>query len=98
MDDHFRGHLSQSPCGCVCTTEFNVIELSAYLSLLAKKYGLVPIQIWMQWRMLPVKVFKEAYYKTKMAEARKLVSRRDSDDVHLAALALKEGVPVWSND
>ena len=82
----------------VCTTEFNVVELSGYLPLLARKYALDPIQIWTQWRMLPVRVFKEAYYKTKMAEAAKLLSRRDTDDVHLAALALKEGVPVWSND
>ena len=53
----------------VCTTEFNVVELSEYLPLLARKYDLDPIQVWTQWRMLPVKVFKEAYYKTKMAEA-----------------------------
>jgi predicted nucleic acid-binding protein len=82
----------------VCTTEFNVVELSEYLPLLARKYGLDPIQIWTQWRMLPVEVFREAYYKTKMAEAGKLLSRRDPDDVHLAALALKEGIPVWTND
>lgn len=82
----------------VCTTEFNVVELSEYLPLLARKYDLDPTQIWTQWRMLPVKVFKEAYYKTKMAEAGKLLSQRDPDDVHLAALALKEGIPVWSND
>jgi hypothetical protein len=30
--------------------------------------------------------------------SRELLSLRDPDDVHLAALALKEGVPVWSND
>jgi predicted nucleic acid-binding protein len=82
----------------VCTTEFNVDELSEYLPLLAKKYDLDPVQVWMQWQMLPVKVFKEAYYKTKMAAAGKLLSQRDPDDVHLAALALKECVPVWSND
>jgi|WetSurMetagenome_2_1015567.scaffolds.fasta_scaffold668628_2 predicted nucleic acid-binding protein len=82
----------------VCTTEFNVVELSEYLPLLSPKYGLDPMRIWTQWRMLPVKVFKETYYKTKMAEAGKLLSRRDPDDIHLAALALKEGVPAWSND
>ena len=35
---------------------------------------------------------------THLAEARKYLDRRDPDDVHLAALALKLDVPVWSND
>lgn len=33
-----------------------------------------------------------------VAEARRYLDKRDPDDVALAALALKLGVPIWSND
>ena len=33
-----------------------------------------------------------------MAEARKRIGRRDTDDVELLALAIQAKIPVWSND
>ena len=32
------------------------------------------------------------------SQAQKLLENRDPDDIHLAALALKEDIPIWSND
>ncbi len=48
--------------------------------------------------MLPLISFSKKYYKSHFSEAQKFLNERDPDDVHLAALALKENVPIWSND
>jgi len=37
-------------------------------------------------------------YASHLDEARRYLEWRDPDDVHLAALALKLAIPVWSND
>ena len=48
--------------------------------------------------MLPLDSFSEKYYRNFFSKAEKLLKGRDADDVHLAALAIKEGIPIWSND
>ena len=48
--------------------------------------------------MLPLHSFPEKHYKSHFSKAQKLLKERDPDDIHLAALALKENIPIWSND
>ena len=80
------------------TTQFNLQEVEEYLPRLAAKYHLDERALLWQLKMLPVINFSESYYKSRFSDAEKLVKDRDPDDVHLAALALKENVPIWSND
>ena len=80
------------------TTEFNLMEVEEYIPRLASKYGLdEKLLIW-QFKMLPLDDFSEKYYKSHFLQAQKLLGSRDPDDIHLVALALKEDIPVWSND
>lgn len=80
------------------TTEFNLLEVEEYLPRIASKYGLdEKLLIW-QFKMLPLDGFSEKYYKSHFHRAESLLKNRDPDDVHLAALALKEDIPIWSND
>jgi predicted nucleic acid-binding protein len=48
--------------------------------------------------IMPVQRYAESDYISHIAEARHHLRDRDPDDVALAALALKLGVPIWSND
>jgi len=48
--------------------------------------------------LLPVERYSESDDASHLDEARRYLAWRDPDDVHLAALALKLGVPVWTND
>ncbi len=48
--------------------------------------------------MLPMAIFEEKYSRSHIPEASRLLKERDPDDIHLTALALKEKVPIWSND
>jgi predicted nucleic acid-binding protein len=80
------------------TTQFNLLEVEEYLPRLASQYGLDQKLLLWQFKMLPLDSFSEKYYKSHFPEAHKFLGARDPDDVHLAALALKENVPIWSND
>lgn len=82
----------------VITTGFNLNEVFEYLPRLASKYSLDHTALVLQLKMLPVTFFREIEYKTHMAEAAKWIKHRDPDDIALLALALKERVPIWSND
>lgn len=80
------------------TTQFNLREVEEYLPRLASKYGLDERLLVWQFKMLPLDGFSEKYYKNFLPEAEKFLKSRDSNDIHLAALAMKEGIPIWSND
>ena len=80
------------------TTRFNILEVEEYLPRLASKYGLDGRSLLLQLRMLPIAIFDEKHYRSHIPEATQLLEARDPDDAHLAALALKEGIPIWSND
>ncbi len=80
------------------TTRFNVLEVEEYIPRLASKYGLDERSLLLQLKMLPMVVFDEKHYHSHTPHATRLLKERDLDDVHLAALALKEDTPIWSND
>ena len=48
--------------------------------------------------IIPIIVCNEEFYKDKIKEAKELIGKRDPDDIHLLALALKLNCPIWSND
>jgi len=80
------------------TTRFNILEVEEYVPRLASKYGLDERSVLLQLRMMPIAIFEEKHYHSHTPQATRLLKDRDPDDVHLAALALKEEVPIWSND
>lgn len=82
----------------VITTQFNIDEVEEYIPHLASKYHLPENALVFQLHLLPLAVYDEEYYKDKIPAARKYLEAYDLDDVHLGALALKEDVPIWSND
>lgn len=82
----------------VITTQFNIEEVQEYIPHLASKYHLPENALVFQLHLLPISVYDEEYYKDKIPAARKYLEAYDLDDVHLGALALREGVPIWSND
>lgn len=82
----------------VITTRFNILEVEEYLPRLASSYGLKERSLFLQLKMLPLTIFEEKSYRGCVPEASRLLDERDSDDIHLTALALNEAVPIWSND
>jgi predicted nucleic acid-binding protein len=80
------------------TTDFNLGEVEEYLPSLGVKYALDERLLIWQFKMLPVKGYPKAYYESHWHSAEKFLKWRDPEDVHLAALALKENLPIWSND
>ncbi|MBI4614513.1 MAG: PIN domain nuclease [Planctomycetes bacterium] len=84
----------------IVTTSVNVAEVREHLPALVKKYGLdlEAVELHLDLLLDKVDVFEEDRYAGRLEEARGYLVGRDEDDVPLAALALHEGIPIWSND
>jgi len=82
----------------VATTEIAIVEMHDHAEEFADLYGLDVDTMHAAIEVLPVERYSEADYFSHVKHARKLIERRDPDDVHIVALALKLGVPIWSND
>lgn len=82
----------------VVTTEENVAEVLVYLPDFIGRTGFSEEALRQIFAALPIEIFPKAAYASHLVEARSLLAARDPDDVPLAALALKLGIPVWSND
>jgi len=93
-----RRVFQKAPDIVVVTTEATLAEVEEYLPEFADRYGIQPDVLRDVMMLLPVRRYSESDYVSHMREARKRMGNRDPDDVHLAALALKLGVPIWSNN
>ncbi|HEX3577665.1 MAG TPA: PIN domain-containing protein [Thermoanaerobaculia bacterium] len=88
----------QEPALLVVTTEENIAEVLEYLPEFVGRSGFSEESLREILAALPLEIFAKSAYATHVLEAQSLVGKRDPDDVPLAALALKLGIPVWSND
>lgn len=80
------------------TTAGNYREVERYIPVLAAKRNLAAEDLYLALSMLPVIVCDVSFYSEKIKKAKQMIEGRDSDDVHLLALALKLNCPIWSND
>jgi predicted nucleic acid-binding protein len=93
-----RRVFEKAPDLVVVTTELVIAEVHEYVPEFAARYGFDVDFLHDEVDVLPLERYSESDYLTHVREAIKYLGRRDPDDVHLAALALKLNVPVWSND
>lgn len=93
-----RRVFERTPKLFVVTTEANLAEVQAYLPSMAQAYGLDLVEVQEALTALPIKLYTESQYRSRLPQARKYLQERDPDDVALAALALTLQIPIWSND
>jgi predicted nucleic acid-binding protein len=82
----------------VVTTEVNLTEVQAYLPSMAEAYAFDLTEVEEALAALPVKIYSERQYRSRIPQTQRYLQRRDPDDVALAALAFKLEIPIWSND
>ena len=82
----------------IVTTQYNIGEVRAYISVISEKYALSEELLESQLKLLPLKEYPRSFYKDFIQKATKKLSGKDSDDIELLALSMKLDVPVWSND
>lgn len=80
------------------TTAFNFKEVEKYIPVLAIRRNLLLEDLYMALSVLPLSICDMEFYNDKINQAKKLIEKRDADDIHLLALALKLNCPIWSND
>lgn len=82
----------------VFTTAQTLAEVQEYALILGQKKRLRTDLLLLAVAALPVVVVPRSAYSGRLSEARRLIERRDPDDAELLALALRQDIPVWSND
>lgn len=82
----------------VHASEFNAREVSEYLPLMARKYGLPADLVDLRWRILPLIIHEISEYSGYFEKALADLKDRDPKDAHAPALARSLGYPLWSND
>ena len=82
----------------IVTTDENVAEVLEYVPEFATRYGIPEETLLDTLALLTFEVYPKRDYATHISAARALMADRDPDDVPLAALAMKLGIPIWSND
>jgi predicted nucleic acid-binding protein len=73
-------------------------EVEEYSIVLARKKRLPADVLLLTVAALPVTVVDPSQYASTLPRSRKLIARRDPDDVEILALALHLALPLWSND
>jgi predicted nucleic acid-binding protein len=73
-------------------------EVEEYAEVLARKKRIPTGLLLLAVAALPVTVIDRPHYSSSVPRARKLIGRRDPDDVDILALALHHRLPLWSND
>lgn len=82
----------------VLATASAIDEVHEYAAVLARKKRLPPDTVLTAVVTLPVVVVDRATYAGSLKEAERRIGKRDPDDMETLALALRLGLPVWSND
>lgn len=82
----------------VFTAEPVYAEVEEYAGYLAKKKRIDLETVLLAVASLPVALVSPEAYRASMARARRMIGKRDPDDVDLLALALHMKLPLWSND
>ena len=82
----------------ILTASVTFAEVEEYAEVLARKKRLPADILLLALAALPVTVVEASGYASSLPAARKLIARRDPDDVDILALAMKLRLPLWSND
>jgi predicted nucleic acid-binding protein len=82
----------------IFTTEVTHAEVEEYAVVLARKRRLPLDILLLTVATLPVSVVERETYVRTVSRARRLIEKRDPDDVEILALALHLKAPLWSND
>lgn len=73
-------------------------EIQEYAIVLAKKKGLRLDTMLLALASLPVSIVERDIYAGALPVARKLIAKRDPDDVDVLALGLHMRLALWTND
>lgn len=98
LGDRARAVLQHPEIEEVLTAEPTLAEVQEYAIILARKRGLSLDTLLLAMAALPVTIVEPEVYSRSLSEARRLIAKRDPDDVDILALTLHERLPLWSND
>lgn len=80
------------------TAQHTLFEAEKYISHLAKKMHRSEMKLFEEFSLFPIIAHQPLIYEDKLELADCLIGHRDSDDIHILALTLHLGYPLWTED
>lgn len=80
------------------SSQHTLFEVAKYLPIVAKRIGRSESDLWREFQLLPVIAVQPREYDSELPRAMELIGQRDPKDVHVLALALRLGMPIWTED
>ena len=80
------------------SSQHTLFEVAKYLPSVAKRIGCAELDLWREFQLLPVIAVQPREYDSDLPRAIELIGQRDPKDVHVLALALCLGLPIWTDD
>ena len=80
------------------SSQHTLFEVEKYLPRVAKRIGRAELNLWREFQLLPVIAVQPREYDSELKRATELIGQRDLQDVHVLALALSLGLPIWTED
>ena len=80
------------------SSQHTLFEVEKYLPHVAKRIGCAELDLWREFQLLPVIAVQPREYDSVLKRATELIGQRDPKDVHVLALALRLGLPIWTED
>ena len=80
------------------STQHTLFEVEKYLPLLARRLGCTELALLREFQLLPIIACQPIVYERRIAEAVRLIGRRDPKDVPILALTLELGYSIWTED
>lgn len=80
------------------SSQHTLFEVEKYLPVVAKRIGRAELDLWREFQLLPIIAVQPREYDSELKRATELIGQRDPKDVHVLALALRLGLPIWTED
>lgn len=80
------------------SSQHTLFEVAKYLPIVAKRIGRSESDLWREFQLLPVIAVQPREYDSELPRAMELIGQRDPKDVYVLALALRLGMPIWTED
>jgi predicted nucleic acid-binding protein len=78
--------------------QHTLFEVEKYLPRVAEKLEQDEMDLFREFQLLPITACQPILYDETIENARSLIEERDPKDIHVLALTLTLGYPLWTED
>jgi predicted nucleic acid-binding protein len=79
-------------------TQYTLFEVAKYLPMVSQRLHQAETDLFRAFQLMPIAACQPNIYDSHLQQATALIAARDPKDVHVLALSLRLGLPIWTED